>query len=87
MSDPQPRPQGVFWARTGPDPDDRHCTDARHPVTERDHVRPKIGAPGETEEVEVWCCAVCWVGEPLPRSKGEKKGARDEADVQQRLHG
>jgi hypothetical protein len=54
------RRQGVWWARTGPADGARMCGDDDHPVYVRDHTRPRIGKPGETEVVKVYACSVCW---------------------------
>lgn len=56
----QPRPLGVFWARGH----QGMCTEESHPIRKHTITRPKVGKPGETEDVEVWVCVVCSGGEP-----------------------
>jgi hypothetical protein len=71
----QPRPLGVWWARTAAAAGSRMCEDATHPVYRRLHQRAKPGQPNETHGVEVWACGVCWPPDAHAREQADALAA------------
>lgn len=70
----EPRPAGVWWARSGPRRGDRMCEDPAHPVYVRRLARPKRGEPDTLEGVDVYACASCWPPGGEGRGKGGGEG-------------